>query len=330
MSNFSFLDHLGDSQSFAALGSLNGVHRPRIRLFSRFFQYGMQATAVGYGVIPANGSAPIITRLYAARIPNPNGPAYVIRRNDEGRWVSVITTDPEVPYKGQFPALFAKKGERFIRVTSTLLRNETLPIHSYNVFDTTTMQWSNPRTQVKGLVGILPVNQGISHESQDLAATRIHQSLISAGFVMSCAYKESFKQELPEGFPALQDDRLLQEGPAYLLNVLEGWADMIKSNVPERNHEDLRELLGVFASRASGDVRKMREASALRHAKRRKALEASRKEGTTPEEESRPQQGEVASQIVEDAQRDEPVEDMDVPRVGEEMDSDPGVLHVPH
>lgn len=293
---FSFKSILGDAESLKALDNLNGQFRPRIHLSSRFFPFGVQASVVGFGVLPPEGSgkAPIITRMFAARIPSDTGPASIIRRNDHGVWVSIKTPLAEVTYKGQFPAKGCKPGEVFMKVVSTITKDQPAPIHTYQVWDSRLMQWSPDRIVSAGLVGILPINQGPCQEAQDRAAAIIHQAMLKVGFVVSSSFKNAFARDLPEGFPAMNDARLVQEGPVYVLESLQAWADDLTNSFPARDRSSLQSSLASFHTESQERLLELRQAADIRKRDRRMGKQATKEEVKEEAEEPAPEASDIS------------------------------------
>jgi hypothetical protein len=249
----SFLKSLCDEQSLLALRDINRNTRPELWLPSRHVPSGMQASILGYGVLTAAG-IPIITRLYAARIPSPKGRPTMVRKNSDGRWLAVAEKSAKVDYKGRFPAQSCKPGESFFKVISTIAKGAAVPIHVFNQWQPDEMTWTHNTEPVNGLVGILPINQGPCTEHQDRVALRIHQALYSSGFVVSPMYCEKFKNDMPPGFPEADETELLEHGPGSYLAALEQWAKDIANSIPTRNTMDLRTTLTAFASAARSEV----------------------------------------------------------------------------
>lgn len=259
-----FLLACGDADSLRNLRAINRNHRPAIYLPSRHVPSGMQASILGFGVIPESTGIPIITRLYAARLPSPDSPPTMLRRNPDGRWITATTKNAQVLYAGKFPAHYCKPGESFFRVVSTLLPGKTIPIHTFDRWIPAEMRWTNSRPPVDGLVGILPVNQGMTSATQDHNALTIHAALYTAGFVVSANYPEKFLAELPAGFPEATAKDILEAGPDAYIAALETWSQHIKESIPTRNPGEMKQLVEAYTTKAKAEIEEIIAANLAR------------------------------------------------------------------
>lgn len=257
MSNFTFSQALGDLGSVNSLRQLNESQRPDLFLPCRNTAAGRQASLCGYGVIGANG-IPVLTRLYAARIPNTSGAPNILRRNLDGKWISSAVPSAKIFYKGNHPSSHCLPGELFLKVTSTFPKGHTIPIHTVQVWDHDNMRWQFSRDVVPGIIGLLPINQGPPSPSVEHAAASIHPALFSAGFVVSSYYEEKFKLKLPEGFPVLTDTTVVDTSPTPFVEAFNTWTTAMAASVPKVETGDMRKTLAEFQRESDADIERLK------------------------------------------------------------------------